>query len=97
MHYLGIDIGSSYTKYAVIDSDNKLLYSNILKTLSRNKEEKGKVFFDSLMEELKFHFENNEQYRNFCQNKNFDPFNSPIFLSVIGMNNRNNSSTSSVS
>ncbi len=42
-HYLGIDIGSSYTKYAVINSDNKLLYSNILKTLSRNKEEKEKT------------------------------------------------------
>ena len=40
MHYLGIDIGSSYTKYAVIDSDNNLTYSKILKTLSRNKDEK---------------------------------------------------------
>ena len=39
-YYLGIDIGSSYTKYTVIDSDNNLTYSNILKTLSRNKDEK---------------------------------------------------------
>ena len=39
-----------------------------------NKTEKEKLFFDSLMEELKFHFENNKQYRNFCINKNFDPF-----------------------
>ncbi len=40
MNYLGIDIGSSYTKYAVINSSNELLYSNILKTLSRNKDKK---------------------------------------------------------
>ena len=39
-----------------------------------NKTEKEKLFFDSLMEELKFHFENNKQYRNFCTNKKFDPF-----------------------
>lgn len=39
-YYLGIDIGSSYTKYAVIDSKDNLTYSNILKTLSRNKDEK---------------------------------------------------------
>lgn len=42
-YFLGIDIGSSYTKYAVIDSNNKLKYSKILKTLSRNKDEKLKT------------------------------------------------------
>ncbi len=42
-YYLGIDIGSSYTKYVVIDSDNKVVYTSILKTLSRNREEKEKV------------------------------------------------------
>ena len=39
-----------------------------------NKNEKKKLFFDSLMEELQFHYENNAQYRSFCVNKNFDPF-----------------------
>jgi len=42
-HYLGVDIGSSFTKYAVIDNDEKLLFSKVLKTLSRSKQERKKV------------------------------------------------------
>ena len=42
-YFLGIDIGSSYTKYAVIGSGNNLMYSKILKTLSRNNDEKQKT------------------------------------------------------
>jgi predicted CoA-substrate-specific enzyme activase len=39
-YFLGIDIGSSYTKYVVIDPDNNINYSKILKTISRNNDEK---------------------------------------------------------
>ncbi len=39
-HYLGVDIGSSFTKFTVIDINEKLLYSKVLKTLSRNKQER---------------------------------------------------------
>jgi len=42
-HYLGVDIGSSFTKFSVIDSNEKLLYSKVLKTLSRNKQERKEV------------------------------------------------------
>ena len=42
-YFLGLDIGSSYTKYAVIDADNNLVYTKILKTLSRNNDEKRKT------------------------------------------------------
>jgi len=42
-HYLGVDIGSSFTKFSVIDSNEKLLYSKVLKTLSRNKQERKDV------------------------------------------------------
>ena len=38
MHYLGVDIGSAYTKLTVIDSDNKIQFQEILKTLNRDKE-----------------------------------------------------------
>ena len=37
MHFLGIDLGSSYTKITVIDSDEKIVYQQILKTLNRNR------------------------------------------------------------
>ncbi len=36
-HYLGVDIGSSFTKLVVIDENEKIHYTNVLKTLSRNK------------------------------------------------------------
>jgi len=42
-HYLGVDIGSSFTKFSVIDNNEKLLYSKVLKTLSRNKQERKEV------------------------------------------------------
>ncbi len=38
-HFLGIDIGSSYTKYLVIDTHKKILLRSFVKTLSRNKDE----------------------------------------------------------
>ena len=55
---------------------SRFLTDSLIKTgpYELNKTEKEKLFFDSLMEELKFHFENNKQYRDFCTNKNFDPF-----------------------
>jgi (R)-2-hydroxyacyl-CoA dehydratese activating ATPase len=37
MHFLGIDIGSSYTKLTVLDEAGKVLYRNVLKTLNRDK------------------------------------------------------------
>src|ERR1035437_467679 len=44
MHFLGIDIGSSYTKLTVIDSQNRFQYQQILKTLNRDKQ----LFSDTL-------------------------------------------------
>lgn len=41
-------------------------YSNIEKNA-------GGIFFEALLEELCFHYENNEKYRKFCENKDFDP------------------------
>lgn len=43
MHYLGVDIGSSYTKFAVLGSERKIVFSKIIKTISRDREEKKKV------------------------------------------------------
>ncbi len=37
MHYLGIDIGSSYTKITVIGDDDTIVFQRILKTLNREK------------------------------------------------------------
>ena len=34
---------------------------------------KGGMFYQSVMEELCFHFDNNPLYRSFCENKEFDP------------------------
>ena len=38
-NFLGIDIGSSYTKYLVIDDEKTILFRGCSKTLSRNKDE----------------------------------------------------------
>ncbi len=38
-HFLGIDIGSSYTKITVIDNDAEIVHQSILTTLTRNKNE----------------------------------------------------------
>jgi (R)-2-hydroxyacyl-CoA dehydratese activating ATPase len=35
--YLGIDLGSAYTKFTVIDDDGHVVYRHILKTLNRDK------------------------------------------------------------
>lgn len=43
MNYLGIDIGSSFMKFVVIDSSNSILYKNVIRTLSRNKEERDSI------------------------------------------------------
>lgn len=43
-HFLGIDIGSSYTKFVVTDENLKIVFQNIIKTLSRNKNEENKTF-----------------------------------------------------
>jgi len=39
-----------------------------------NASEKDQIFSKSLMEEIRFHYDNNEQYRSFCNNKKFDPY-----------------------
>jgi len=36
-HYLGIDLGSSYTKFAVTDDSGKMVYKDLIPTLSRDK------------------------------------------------------------
>ena len=35
--------------------------------------EQGSLFYGSLMEELCWHYDNNEKYRRFCERKGFDP------------------------
>ena len=42
---------------------------------SLNKLDKSKLFFDSLIEDLKFHYSSNMEFKNFCSKKGFDPFN----------------------
>ena len=34
----------------------------------------GGAFYNALMEEIRFHYANNELYRKFCDNKGFDPY-----------------------
>ncbi len=36
-YYLGVDIGSSFTKFIVIDKDEYIVFSNVTKTLNRDK------------------------------------------------------------
>ena len=36
-YYLGVDIGSSFTKFVVIDKDENIVFSNVTKTLNRDK------------------------------------------------------------
>lgn len=38
-----------------------------------NEKKTGGLFYDALMEELCFHYDNNELYRRFCDNKGFNP------------------------
>ena len=42
-HFLGIDIGSSFTKYLVINEGKKVLFSSFVKTLSRDKAEEESI------------------------------------------------------
>ncbi len=43
MFFLGVDIGSLYTKLVVIDSANIITYSDIFRTMARNKEKRDEV------------------------------------------------------
>lgn len=36
--------------------------------------EPGSLFYGSLSEELRFHYDHNEKYRKFCERKGFDPY-----------------------
>ncbi len=42
-HYLGIDAGSSFTKYVVIDEAKNRLFQGIVKTMTRNKDEEQQL------------------------------------------------------
>lgn len=42
-YYLGVDIGSLYTKFVVIDSNNAIKFKEVIKTINRNKSEQDKV------------------------------------------------------
>lgn len=55
---------------------SKFLTDSLIETnpYELNNTQKKKLFFNSLMEELQFHYQNNQQYKSFCLNKKFDPF-----------------------
>ena len=36
--------------------------------------QRSELFSEALLEEIKFHYDNNEQYHHFCTNKNFNPY-----------------------
>ena len=40
MYFLGVDIGSLYTKLVLINSDNEVSYSDVFRTMARNKEKR---------------------------------------------------------
>ncbi|MCL5990994.1 MAG: acyl-CoA dehydratase activase [Bacteroidetes bacterium] len=42
-YYLGIDAGSSFTKFVVIDESNIIVYQSLVKTLTRNKDEENAI------------------------------------------------------
>jgi len=42
-HYLGIDLGSSYTKFVVIDQRSQVQYRQVIPTLSRNRQARREV------------------------------------------------------
>ncbi len=50
-HFLGIDIGSSYTKFVVVDSTSAVVFSKTVPTLSRNRQE-----FDDVLSYVKTTF-----------------------------------------
>ena len=41
--FLGVDIGSLYTKFIVLNTGNEILYQNVTKTLNRNKQEQPNI------------------------------------------------------
>ncbi|MCC6383937.1 MAG: 2-dehydropantoate 2-reductase [Bacteroidia bacterium] len=49
--YLGIDLGSSYTKFTLIDEEKNVIYRHLLKTLNRDKIA-AKHIINSLLEEF---------------------------------------------
>jgi len=51
-HYLGIDLGSSYTKFVVIDEVGDVLFQKVIPTLSRYRDE-----FDSIMVDVERKFD----------------------------------------
>lgn len=40
-----------------------------------DKGQKNEPFLEALLDEIKFHYNNNEQYKRFCDNKDFNPHN----------------------
>lgn len=43
MFFLGVDIGSLYTKLVVTNSENKIVYSDIFRTMARNKQKRDEI------------------------------------------------------
>lgn len=43
MFFLGVDIGSLYTKLVVINSENEIIYSDIFRTMARNKKKREEI------------------------------------------------------
>ena len=41
---------------------------------TEKEKEKGSLFYESLKEELCYHYDNNEKYRRFCDRKGFNPY-----------------------
>ncbi len=52
VHFLGIDLGSSYTKFAVLNEAGELQFSKVIKTLMRKK-----TSFEETMEYVADHFD----------------------------------------
>lgn len=50
--YLGIDLGSSYTKFVVIENDGTVVFKEVIATLSRNRD-----LFNENMEEINRRFD----------------------------------------
>ncbi len=43
MFFLGVDIGSLYTKLTVINDENKTVYSDVFRTMARNKKKRDEI------------------------------------------------------
>ncbi len=53
-HYLGIDLGSSYTKFVLIDNKGDTAYDKVIPTLSRRREEFN-IIFDDISKKYNIH------------------------------------------